>query len=180
MKLLKKKVLLYAGAVLVLWSCKKDPVDNDPLLAVPPVQMEHVVAMIQFGEEMGGGKVNPTFEYIMFNAFQPVLAVEAGTVDAVVKNAAFNDYEIRIALNSSWMIIYDHITEPAVAEGDNVLPGQLLGNVGEGNRVELQINNIDGNSYCPFSYAAPAFVSAHKGFTEIWCIKNTITNEGQK
>ena len=63
---------------------------------------------------------------------------------------------------------------------DTVLPGQLLGNVGEGNRVELQINDKDGTSHCPFSFASNEFVSAHKDFTEVWCIKDAVINANKE
>lgn len=177
MRSIVKKAALCVSIPVLLWSCEKEPIDSDPLLSFPPVQIAHISSIVQFGEDLGAGKESPAFEYILLEPFQPVLAVEEGTVKAVVKNEGFNDYEVRIQLNSSWMIIYDHLVNPSVSKGDNVSPGQLLGAIGDGNRFELQINNKDGKSYCPFGYASQSFVDAHKNFTENWCMKETVVND---
>lgn len=179
MKLLLKKAMLYAGVIGMVLSCATDTPEREPKLSVPPVHMDHVSSVIQFGEEIAG-KVNPAFEYILSDPFQWVLAAEEGTIIAVVKNTGCNDYEIRIQLNADWMVIYDHVTQPAVAPGDEVVAGQVLGKVGEGNRVELQLNAKDGTSYCPFSYASSAFIKAHKDFIQDWCIKETVINKNEK
>lgn len=178
MKTLLKKAMGYAAMICIVLACEKPPApDRDPVLSVPPVHTLHISSVKQFGENLGPGKENPAFEYILFKGVQWILAAEEGTVEAVIRNQGLNDYEIRIRLNPTWLVIYDHISEPLVASGEEVTAGQVLGNVGDGNRFELQLINKDGISYCPFTYASNTFIGAHQQVIPSWCLKDSVIGD---
>lgn len=101
-------------------------------------------------------------------------------VKAIVLNEGEpSDYEIHIqpTTTSQWLIIYDHVLEVAILEGNNVMQGDILGKVGLGNRTELQLNKGKGEktiAYCPLNYGSDAFLEEHLNFMTNWCIEETV------
>ena len=160
-------------------SCIMD--DTPPVFSVTPVEMTSVDSVYVFGEEIVPGKINPAFEYYVNSPDVQVRACSGGYVIEIFLNENFPDYEIMIkpSINSAWLIVYDHVRNLNVTEGQYVNPADVLGTVGVGERTELQINDIsagDGNdlSYCPFDFGTADFIQQHTNFTEDWCLTNTV------
>jgi len=123
--------------------------------------------LIPFGEDLGGGNLSPAIEYFTVPG-APVRACSAGVVTAVAFNMGQGDFEVRIApfAGSKWLVIYDHVLNVAVAEGQNVAAGMALGDAGNWSpmlrRTELQINDEDANlSFCPLDFGDADFVMRH-------------------
>lgn len=99
-------------------------------------------------------KKNPTFEYRLVDSALLVAPVDgrveirtaAGEADSAVFITPSGD-------SSRYLVMIDHVTNLAVATGDRVTAGQVLGSPGEwngdGGRSELQINDPDGRQICP-------------------------------
>ncbi len=150
-----------------------------PVLSIAPVDISTIVSVIQFGADLTPTQKNPAFEYVVNSADVNVVASCGGVVEKVALNDVFADYEVwvKVSANSAWKLIYDHVKNVSVSEGQSITAGTVLGKVGEGNRTELQINKRDGSnelSYCPFNYATTDFINAHKAFMEIWCLLDTV------
>ncbi|PXX24288.1 peptidoglycan DD-metalloendopeptidase family protein [Arenibacter sp. ARW7G5Y1] len=162
-------------------SCSKKDIDNEPLvLGIPPIDILEIKNVIAFGQELSSTKKSPAIEYITKNSDVNVRAASNGLVKAVVLNEGeSSDYEIRIqpTATSQWLIIYDHVLEVAILEGDNIQQGDILGKVGLGNRTELQLNKTNGAntiSYCPLNYASNTFLEEHLSFMANWCLIETV------
>lgn len=78
--------------------------------------------IIPFGENtIDGIKDNPTFEYHLSNEAK-VYAIADGTVSALEFRSENNDYSITTQQEGKDLtIIYDHITQPQVEEGESIV-----------------------------------------------------------
>jgi hypothetical protein len=173
--------LLFATLMLIASSCDKDkpPDETPPVLSVTPVDIATVNSIIAFGADLTPNQKNPAFEYYVNGSNVQLRSVCQGEVENSMLNDNFPDYEVwvKLSANSVWRIIYDHVLNLTISVGDEVIPGDILGTVGEGNRTELQINKISENSelsYCPFDFGTSEFIQQHKAYTEIWCIEETV------
>jgi hypothetical protein len=182
MRLIQSLVpLVYTSLVMIASCCSKDkpPDETPPVLSVTPVDISTVTSIIAFGADLSGTQKNPAFEYyVNYNNVQ-VRSVCPGTVENIMMNDNFPDYEVWVkpSANSVWRIIYDHVLNPEISDNDAVNPGDILGTVGEGNRTELQVNKIVNNSelsYCPFDFGTSDFIQRHIAFTGDWCIEETV------
>jgi hypothetical protein len=168
--------------ITITSACKKDekPDLTPPVLSVTPVDISSVTTVIVFGADLTAIQKNPAFEYIVNNATVQVRSACKGYIEDIRLNDNFPDYEvwIKMSSNSVYRIIYDHILDPNISKNDAVIPGDILGIVGTGNRTELQINKIGNNneelSYCPFDFGTSEFIRQHKTFTENWCLTETV------
>ena len=142
--------------------------ETPPVLSVLPLDLNTVTGLISFGSNLPETK-NPTLEYYTNSPDVVLKAVCGGTISTVALNSnpAVADYSISIKhiANSSWTIIYDHVKNLTAKVGDVVAAGAILGTVGTGNRVELQINKmVHGNadiSVCPLLVASQPFIDGH-------------------
>ena len=169
---------------ILLWilsSCESgqsvDP--NPPSLSVVPVAIDQTVAIIPFGQNLTTSQKSPAFEYILSNEEAEVVACTKGVVTKVLINQGIADWELHIQpqQNSEWLVIYDHVLEVTVVEGETIEAGDILGKVGVGNRTELQINKGKGTAteaYCPLDYGTENFVNLHYDYFDIWCITPTV------
>lgn len=173
----KPKKLLHFIAFFMLFSCdKKDTVDDTPpILSTAPLDLSKVTSIIPFGENLSASQKNPAFEYITNSADVNVKSVSEGYIEAIKTNQGFDDVEIWVKPNpnSPWLIIYDHILVPNVSIGDTILPGDILGKVGESNRTELQLNNNE-LAHCPLNFGTTAFIEKHLNISENWCLKDIV------
>lgn len=176
-----KYVLLLIMGLCIGNSCTQDDITNEPpVLRVTPIEILEINNAITFGQELSVTKKSPAIEYITNNSNVNVRATSIGQVKVVVLNEGDpSDYEIRIrpTATSQWLIIYDHVLEVTISEGDNVQQGDILGKVGIGNRTELQLNKGNGAntiSYCPLNYGSNAFVEEHLNFMTDWCLVETV------
>lgn len=108
-----------------------------------------------------------------------VYACSSGKVGEFLQNEGFSDVEIHIQPTSvsEWTLIYDHVIEVMVSNGQFVMAGTILGYVGEGNRTELQLNQYEGTKtivHCPFRYAMESFMEEYLIYSENWCLADTI------
>jgi hypothetical protein len=178
------KYLLYfmiATLIVIAAHCdKEDKLDETrPVFSITPVDITTVTYIIQFGADLTATQKNPAFEYYVNNSNVQVRSVCQGYVEDIRLNDNFPDYEVWIkpSTKSVWRIIYDHVLNLNISDGDDVNPGDILGIVGEGNRTELQINKISDKSelsYCPFDFGTSDFIQQHKAYTEDWCIEETV------
>jgi hypothetical protein len=146
------------------------PVDMTGPLDVPTqtygdIRFEDPV-IVPFGADLGGGDLSPAFEYITVPD-APVRAATEGVVVAVEFQPGPNDYEIRIAQGSRWLVVYDHVLNVVVSVGNVVDPGDALGTAGTwsgtAGRTELQVNDQDANvSLCPTDFGTEEFVDLHE------------------
>ena len=167
--------LLFLGLFLISCDKNNDGQERPPTLSTALVDFNKVTHVILFGEDLTATQKNPAFEYIVDNANEEVISCSNGFVEKIIRNTAFSDYEIHIrpSSRSEWIIIYDHVKDINLSEGDNVEPGTLLGIIGEGNRVELQVNQ-NNMAHCPLNFGTTAFVQEHLHFTEDWCLEDTV------
>ncbi len=95
-------------------------------------------------------------------------AVTRGSVTRVEANDQ-GDFEIHVrpTASSDYLVIYDHVRELRVGQGDAVQPGDILGLIGVWSptqgRTELQINRR-GNpdvAVCPRGLGSESFNAAH-------------------
>ncbi len=200
--MLLKRFTLIVIPFLLLFSCSKedDPAEEywdygnfdetPPLLTHVPTNLETVWTVIPFGAYLPA-TLNPTFEYYSENQQSDVYAVCSGIVTKITFNSNFNDYSITIKTkaNSSWSIIFDHVLNPLVTNNASVQAGNILGKIGTGKRVELQINRmIYGESeisVCPLSISDDQFAAAHdnlrirlkaiNGYDFQWCLKSIVS-----
>lgn len=181
--LIYQRITIILVLLLIISSCKKKEDKRDetpPVLSVTPVDISTVTSIIAFGADLTPDQKNPAFEYRLNNSDCHVRSVCKGYIERVMLNDNFPDYEvwIKMAANSAWRIIYDHVLNLGFSEGKNVVAGDTLGVVGTGNRTELQINKIVQDnrelSFCPFDFGTSEFIQQHKAFTEIWCLADTV------
>ena len=102
----------------------------------------------------------PTVDYII-RSHAYIFSLSEGEVVGIVYQEESSDYEFSIqSLNDpSYIIFYDHLINLKIALGDQVQPGDTLGNprplYSEIGSVEIMINNLDTKrSYCPFCFFA--------------------------
>jgi hypothetical protein len=200
--MLAKRFLQLFVSLLLLFSCSKEEIpaeefwdfgdfdETPPVLTHVPTDLETIWAVIPFGAFLPA-VLNPTFEYYSDNPQANVYAACNGIVTKITLNSHFNDYSITIKtkLNSSWSIIYDHVLSPLITINASVQAGSILGKIGTGNRVELQVNRAifreSEISVCPLSLSNGQFASAHEdlrtrlkaanGYDFLWCIKTVVS-----
>lgn len=193
-------VLLFVATVVLLAGCERVPPPvAEKKEVVPPTYLKNLAvkiarydsdtgkagdivfhwsdkkAFIEFGpgslsDRDGNPKDNPTFEYHV-DPDANVYAAAKGTVAWVDPRAADDDFAIHIkAPDGRFTVIYDHVTDPRVDEGDEVTAGNVLGKPGPKNdefgRTELQVNaHREGQrdiSVCPFKFFDPALTDKYQ------------------
>ncbi len=119
---------------------------------------------LEFGFEvsdgLGGFKSLPHFTYVLDGSIEVISPME-GVVDAVhLQNELIQDFAIWLKPRGGptlWLVELDHVTQLAVAEGDEVDVGDLLGYPGGGGTLggfELMVNSPHAH-VCPFQVFAP-------------------------
>lgn len=164
-----------------LFSCQKDStpfgikkdLQNTPVLTQSMLDLSHLTEFIAFGADLGGGKINPAWEFRASPAMLPVFACAPGVVRRVRQNPApQTDFEIAIQPHegSLYTIYYDHVKNVTVQAGDTVQAGTQLGTLGDWTptegRVEIQINvgttGHEARSVCPLLLGNADFNAAHE------------------
>ncbi|MFC1780471.1 hypothetical protein ACFLY9_02145 [Patescibacteria group bacterium] len=159
--------------------------DFEPFLAISPIDISRVTSVFYFGETLSSGVQNPTFEYYVDNPDVSVSAVTSGVIVIIEKNTDIEDYvvmdyeiSIKPTYDSRWLLVYDHVIPEEYLELDmKVNVGDILGKVGDGNRTELQVNEIFKSSslaHCPLNFASEEFTNDHKIFSQTWCHTETV------
>ena len=100
----------------------------------------------------------PTVDYIIrSDAF--IFSISEGEVAGIAYQEETKDFEFSIqSLNDpSYYVVYDHLVNLKIALGDQVQPGDTLGNPrplsSEFGSMEIMINTSDTKlSYCPFCF----------------------------
>jgi hypothetical protein len=157
-----------AAVILMLGGCSGSTEPSaPPVLSVPVVDLTAVESFIPFGAALpGSGVLNPAYELVVADTARDVFAATGGTVSRIIRNSQ-GDYELHIRPLGSrgWLVIYDHVLAPVVAEGQTIEPGAVLGRIGlwseSHGRIELQINRED-DSICPRALGTPGFNAAHE------------------
>ena len=143
------RVALAALALASTSACDRlsGPDDTPPVLSVPMVDLSTIRYFHPFGATLpGSGVQNPAYELILLGTDLEIRAVAPGIVTRIAENdPSQGDYELHVrpSRSSRYLVIYDHVKDLRVREGDRVEPGAVLGRIGnwsstEG-RVELQI-----------------------------------------
>jgi hypothetical protein len=124
----------------------------------------------EFGAVVEGAEgepvVLPTFEYKVAPDAQ-LLSPMAGIISQVDYQEETSDYSVVIIpeSDSEWFVNIDHVIQVAVAVGESVTAGQLLGKPGVWDdtlgRTELMVVK-NQTYYCPFNLFAPALKSAYE------------------
>jgi hypothetical protein len=180
--------------ILIGWffvSCSED--EDDPTTAQPPVfsvtpvdiaydpsdESYGDIAFIQpvitpFGYDLGNNQHMPGIEYFTVPG-APVRGVTEGIVDTIFENPVEGDYTVYVVSipGSDYLVIYDHIIDPAVSVSSFVVPGDTIGQAGNWNdsmrRTILQVTTGEGNdrrSICPLNFGDEAFNAAHSQLLE--------------
>jgi len=151
---MRRILLLSISALIALaaLSCKKDNTVQEPDPEYPPmlnetvVNLSNVLSVKSYGETIGLRLRRSSIRYFTDNGLTEVISVSVGTVDSVSynSNAHNQDYRVRIRpfKNSLWYVIYNHVAQVTVKVGDPVTAGTVLGRVGSGDIVDLQINKV--------------------------------------
>lgn len=192
----------------VIINCKKDDDANQvsSVLQITPVNIGqtynvttnligNVNMFIGFGQTIDVGlpteHISPAFEYIT-KIDAEVRSTSHGTISSINYQEESEDYELHIILkqNSAYLIIYDHVKNLEVEQGDLVNPGDILGIVGNWSetlgRTELQIN-LDDLHICPLQLGNDVFNNDHLrlvnelnsiGLTMLTapCVENELSN----
>lgn len=117
----------------------------------------------EFGSILPGNKVSPEMAFLQLSLGTPVVALTAGRIDAIEYQAESNDYNLSLVINDYWRVLYDHVTELTVKNGDTVEANAQLGKVsvnkdGKTGYVEIMIKEGDGKSttinHCPMLFLA--------------------------
>lgn len=147
-----------------------------PSFAIPAIPIDQVSSCIPFGQFLTPTQQNPAIEYFGNQSDISVVSVSEGIVVDVRMNPTIDDFEIWIkpSNNATWLIIYDHVVEVAISKGDHVQVGALLGTIGLGNRVELQVNDDHNVAHCPLQFGTPNFIQQHTNLYEEWCVEETV------
>ena len=163
-------------------NCKKDDGANQvsSALQIAPVSIGqtyntttnligNVNRFIGFGETIDVGlpteHISPAFEYIT-KIDAKVRSTSYGVVSNINYQDDTQDYELHITLNqnTAYLIIYDHVKNLEVEQGDYVNPGDILGIVGNWSetlgRTELQIN-LGNTHICPLQLGNDVFNNDH-------------------
>lgn len=150
----KQSVLfIFLSAMLILFACfctreePAGPTENDPpMLNKSVIDLADVKELKFFGDSLARRLRRSSIRYLSSNSLSAVTSVSVGIVDSVVfnTNAHYLDYRIRIRAfpNSLWYIVYNHVAEVKVKVGDKVEAGTILGRVGTGDLVDLQVSKI--------------------------------------
>lgn len=119
---------------------------NPPMFNLSVVDLTKVVEVKSYGETIGLRIKRSAIRYLVNDALAEVKSVSVGIVDSVVFNSDphYTDYRVRIRpfKNSLWYVVYNHVAEVKVKVGDPVAAGTVLGRVGTGDLVDLQVNKI--------------------------------------
>lgn len=114
----------------------------------------------EFGYEING-KVLPEITYAQVDADTNVVSMTDGTIFKINSQSESEDFSMEIRFNDKWMIIYDHVRNLEVREGDTVVPGQTLGKVslnndGQTGYTEIMVKEGDGRTtstdHCPLLF----------------------------
>ncbi len=161
------------------------PDDPPPIFSVAPVDITYQPGtgrygvvdpnspmMLPFGAILETEVLSPAIEYFTrLNA--DVRASAGGDVVGVNRNPApQTDFEIHIKpfAQSRYLVVYDHIKNPTIAQGDRINAGTILGKIGDWDhdtgRIELQINVTQEDrselSFCPTNFGTAVFNSQHE------------------
>lgn len=158
---------VFVMVLLMTLQCRKDEPrpsvspEDPPMISLAVTDLGLVNSIKPYGEEIEKYVRRSSLRYLSGNSLAPVISVSSGLVDSVVFNddANFSDYRIRVRVtkNSQWYIVYNHVAEVKVKKGDIISSGKILGRVGTGDLVDLQvsrvISDINGERYeatvCP-------------------------------
>lgn len=177
-----KKLLLLSFLFLLALagnSCKREvpagepESHNPPMLNLSVVDLNKVVEVKAYGDIIEPRIKRSAIRYFVNDDLAQVKSVSVGVVDSVVFNSDPNyvDYRVRIRAfkNSLWYVVYNHVALVKVKVGDPVVAGTVLGSVGTGDLVDLQVNKIvyesSGIKYestvCPSSLFHSTVMAAH-------------------
>ncbi len=114
----------------------------------------------------GNSRCDSLFTYSLDRSIEFIWPME-GVVNGVhLQNELFQDFFITLKPRGGptlWLVELDHVTQVAVAEGDEVEVGDLLGYPGGGGHtlgvVEVMVNAPHGH-VCPFQVFAPEAAAA--------------------
>jgi len=146
-------LFVFLSAVLILSACfctREEPAgpgeDDPPMLNKSVIDLADVRDLKFFGDSLGRRLRRSSLRYLSSNSLSAVTSVSVGIVDSVVydTNPHYFDYRIRIraSSNSLWYVVYNHVAEVKVKVGDKVEAGTILGRVGTGDLVDLQVSKI--------------------------------------
>jgi hypothetical protein len=148
------------GPEPVLWNLG---VDFDAAFTLDDVDTI-LYRFLEFGFEVrdthGELKPLPHFTYVLDRSIEVISPME-GIVDAIhVQDESIQDYAIWLKPHGGptlWLVEFDHVTQVAVEEGDEVQVGDPLGYPGGSGTfgaVELMVNGPSAH-VCPFQVFAP-------------------------
>lgn len=177
-----KKLLLPCFLLLLIsisYSCNREAPPDEPESHNPPmfnlsvVDLYKVIEVKAYGDIIEPRIKRSAIRYLVNDALAQVKSVSVGIVDSVVFNSDpnYTDYRVRIRpfKNSLWYVVYNHVAQVKVKVGDPVAAGAVLGSVGTGDLVDLQVNKIvyesSGIKYestvCPSSLFHSSVMTAH-------------------
>jgi hypothetical protein len=138
--------------LLATLQCNKDESpfvispEDPPMITLTVTDLGLVNSIKPYGEEIERYVRRSSLRYLSGNSLAPVISVTSGLVDSVVFNsdANYSDYRIRIRVSkdSQWYIVYNHVAEVSVKKGDVITNGKILGRVGTGDLVDLQVSRV--------------------------------------
>ena len=122
------------------------PIDSGPGLRVPVANVTRAQITNSWGDTRSGGRGHKGLD-IMAPGGTPVLAVAAGTVEKLFQSRQGGTTLYQRSADGRWTFYYAHLAgyAPGMREGLKVLPGQLLGYVGDTG------NSGAGNHHLHFS-----------------------------
>ncbi|MBO6879445.1 M23 family metallopeptidase [Winogradskyella sp.] len=148
---------------------QKSPVNIGETYNTTTNLIGNVNMFIGFGQTIDVGlpteHISPAFEYIT-NIDTEVRSTSHGTISSINYQEESEDYELHIILkeNSAYLIIYDHVKNLEVEQGDIISSGDILGVVGNWSdtlgRTELQIN-LGNKHICPIQLGNDVFIEDH-------------------
>lgn len=132
-----------------------------PSLSVPFVSTAAAVYVVPFAASTTSGN-SLGYEITLSDVGADVLAsVKAYVTD--VRMIGTDDYEIHteVKRNSVYDVIYGNVANVAIAKGDSVLQGALIGKVGANGKVTFRIERKDTRkAQCPSDFASSGFNAA--------------------
>ncbi len=181
-RLIHLTVLLITAVVLGGCSDPSAPSDTepDPALGPEPVlwnlgvdfdaafnldDVETIIyKFLEFGFEgsdgLGGFKTLPHVTYTLDRSIEVISPMEGVVAGVHLREARTQDFAIALKPRGDptlWLVELDHVTQVAVAEGDQVDIGDFLGYAGGGGTlgtVEFMVNGPQAH-VCPFQVFAP-------------------------
>lgn len=152
------------GPEPVLWNLS---VDFDAAFNLDDVETI-TYKFLEFGFEasdgLGGFKSLPHFTYVLDRSIEVISPMEGVVASVHLQNEQFQDYAIWLKPRGAptlWLVELDHLTQLAVAEGDEVDVGDLLGYPGGGGTLgvlELMVNAPQAH-VCPWQVFASGVVA---------------------